>query len=105
MALGARSVAAIRPISPSLPGPVSNMLARPASPRASILITAPTRRAIGSAEKKASAPRSPASSPSVNRKITSRSGGGPAFSIRAISSAAATPDVSSAAPGLLRTVS
>ena len=105
MALGAPTVRAIRAISPALPGPVSNMLARPPPPRDSMLSTTPTRRARGSVLKKASAPRRPASSPSVNRKITSRSGTGPVFIRRAISSADATPAVSSAAPGLLGTVS
>ena len=49
--------------------------------------------------------RSKGHAQSVIRKTTSRAGAGPALSSRAISSAAATPTVSSAAPGEEGTVS
>jgi hypothetical protein len=72
--------------------------AGPATPRASMLITAPISFASGSLRAKDAAPRRPGSSPSVIRKITG-STGRRFFRIAAISSAAATPAPSSPAPG------
>ena len=70
-----------------------------------MLITKPTRLAVGSARKKASAPSRPASSPSVISSMTSRSGTPRARMARITSRAEATPAASSEAPGEAGTLS
>ena len=97
-ACGREAVAAISRIAPPLLSAVSNICTRPAEPRASMLKTKPTWAAIGSRRKKASAPSSPASSPSVISTTTSRAGTPRALMARTTSSAEATPAASSEAP-------
>ncbi len=70
-----------------------------------MLIAAPMWRARGSRPKKARAPSSPPSSPSVISTTTSLAGRPEAIKARTVSSAAATPVLSSAAPGEAGTVS
>jgi len=77
---------------------VSNIVAGPDTPRASMLIRESTDRASGSRAANAPAPFSPNSSPSLNRKVTGRAGG-LLRSSAATSSRVATPIPSSAAPG------
>jgi hypothetical protein len=84
---------------------VWNMLARPPPPRASRLMIAPTRARSGLFAKKCLAPIRPNSSASVTSTIKSRSGCPFALIARTTSRLAATPVVSSAAPGEPQTVS
>jgi hypothetical protein len=81
------------------PGPpVSNIITGPRLPRASKFNTTPTSFAHGCSSRKARAPSIPNSSPSVSSTMMSPRGGPPALSARTVSSSAATPEPSSAAP-------
>ncbi len=97
-ATGRGAEAAISRIAPPFWSAVWNICTRPAEPRASMLKRKPTRLAIGSPRKKASAPSSPASSPSVISTTTSRAGTPRALMARTVSSAVETPAASSEAP-------
>ena len=82
-----------------LSGPVSNICDGPLVPRASKLSATRTPAAHGCRATKSVAPRSPTSSPSLNSATTSFPSRGPAWRARSVSSSAATPAPSSAAPG------
>ena len=88
-----------------LPGLVSYMSAGDDEPGLSKLSTTPAAYAHGSSRRNAWDPIRPRSSPSVNRKMMSLRGGGPERRARAVSSSAATPLPSSAAPGAVGTES